>query len=131
VPRATCRVHTTRGPGRPSGASPARLHLSMDAFAALVTDRFHDSNWTDQEVGFAVAREVSVIAVNLGRTSYGFIGKFQALSAGWNDAAERIVKVLLKNELMFAAYVNALRKSLSWDSVNLFGSRSPRHRERQ
>jgi hypothetical protein len=28
-------------------------HRSMDAFAALMTDDFHDSDWTDQEAGFA------------------------------------------------------------------------------
>lgn len=31
------------------------LH-TMDAFAALLTHGFHDSDWTDQEVGFALAR---------------------------------------------------------------------------
>ncbi len=28
----------------------------MDALAALLTTDFHDSNWTDQEVGFAIGR---------------------------------------------------------------------------
>lgn len=49
------------------------LH-SMDAFAALVTENFHDSDWTDQEVGFALARRVPVIAVKLERDPYGFLG---------------------------------------------------------
>ena len=29
---------------------------SMDGFVALMTEKFHDSNWTDQEVGYAFAR---------------------------------------------------------------------------
>jgi hypothetical protein len=94
------------------------LH-SMDAFAALITDGFHDSDWTDQEVGFALARGVPVIAVRLGRDPYGFIGKFQALRAGWDDAAEGIVKLLIRHERMFAAYVQVLRKCRSWDQGNL------------
>jgi len=49
---------------------------SMDGFAALLTEGFHDSAWTDQEVGYALARGVPMIAVRLGRDPYGFIGKF-------------------------------------------------------
>ena len=61
------------------------LH-SMDAFAALMTEDFHDSNWTDQE-GIRARRGVPVIAVRLGRDPYGFLGKFQALRADWDGAA--------------------------------------------
>ena len=55
----------------------------MDGFAALMTKNFHDSNWTDQEIGFALGRGVMVIAVNLGRNPYGFIGDMQALKTSW------------------------------------------------
>ena len=54
---------------------------SMDGFVALLTADFHDSDWTDQEVGFAIARGVPLIAVRLGKDPYGFIGKFQGLSS--------------------------------------------------
>ncbi|MGA9048524.1 MAG: toll/interleukin-1 receptor domain-containing protein, partial [Dehalococcoidia bacterium] len=53
------------------------LH-SMDALIALLTDDFHNSDWTDQEVGFAFGRSVPIIPVKLGRDPYGFMGKFQA-----------------------------------------------------
>jgi hypothetical protein len=36
---------------------------SMDGFAALMTNGFHESDWTDQEVGFAFARGVPILAV--------------------------------------------------------------------
>jgi TIR domain len=85
------------------------LH-SMDAFAALMTEDFHDSNWTDQEVGFALARGVPMIAVQLGCDPYGFLGKFQALRTDWNGAAEGVVKLLMKHDRMFNAYVQALRQ---------------------
>jgi TIR domain len=52
---------------------------SMDGFVALLTPDYHDSSWTDQEVGFALARRVPIIAVRMGKVPYGFIGKFQAL----------------------------------------------------
>jgi len=51
------------------------LH-TMDSFVALLTEEFHDSLWTDQEVGFAFGRGVPIISVKLGKDPYGFIGKF-------------------------------------------------------
>lgn len=91
---------------------------SMDGFVALMTVNFHDSEWTDQEVGFAIARGVPIIAVRLGKDPYGFIGKFQGLSSKWPTAAEDIVKILIKNNRGFSAYISALRKCPSWDSGN-------------
>lgn len=93
--------------------------ISMDAFAALLTEDFHASDWTDQEVGFALARGVPVIAVQMERLPYGFIGKFQALRANWDTAAEGIVKLLINDDRMFSAYVQAMRKCSSWDIGNV------------
>ncbi len=94
---------------------------STDGFVALMTANFHDSDWTDQEVGFAFARGVPIVAVRLGKDPYGFIGKFQGLSSTWLTAAEDIVKILIKNDRMFIAYVQALRKCSSWDGGNTMG----------
>jgi len=98
---------------------------SMDGFVALMTANFHDSDWTDQEVGFAFARGVPIIAVRLGKDPYGFIGKFQGLSSTWLTAAEDIIKILIKNDRMFSAYVSALRKCPSWDSGNTLAKALP------
>ena len=92
---------------------------SMDGFVALMTKEFHDSYWTDQEVGYAVARGVPIIAVRLGADPYGFIGKFQALSSSWESAADDIVKLLINNSEMFEAYVQMLRRCPSWDAGNV------------
>jgi len=91
---------------------------SMDGFVALMTEDFHDSNWTDQEVGYAVAKGVPIIAVRLGKDPYGFIGKFQALSSTWQSSVEDIVKILIKNDQILSAYIQALRNCPSWDSGN-------------
>jgi hypothetical protein len=53
---------------------------TCDAFIALLTPEFHESNWTDQEIGFAMGRGVLIVSVRLGQDLYGFIGKFQALN---------------------------------------------------
>lgn len=95
---------------------------SMDGLAALMTADFHESEWTDQEVGFAVARSVPIVAVQLGLTPYGFLGKYQGLSSSWAKAAGDIVGVLLKSERMFATYVNALRACPSWTHGNTLGA---------
>jgi hypothetical protein len=91
---------------------------TMDAFVALMTDKFHESDWTDQEVGFAIARGVPIIAVKLGRDPYGFIGKFQALISSWATAAEKIAGVLIKHDRMLNAYIKALHRCCQFDEGN-------------
>lgn len=92
--------------------------FSMDALVALMTDEFHDSLWTDQEVGCAFGRGVPIISVKLGRDPYGFIGKFQALSCGWDIAAVEIVKLLIKYDRMLSAYIKAVQSCVSYDQGN-------------
>jgi hypothetical protein len=93
------------------------LH-TMDSFIALLTDNFHDSLWTDQEVGFAFGRGVPIISLRLGKDPYGFIGKFQALSSSWEDAALEIVKILISKEPMINAYINAIKQCAKFDDSN-------------
>lgn len=91
---------------------------SMDAFVALLTKKFHNSYWTDQEVGYAVGRGVPLIAVKIGRDPYGFIGKFQALACDWTDAPFSIVTLLIKQPSMLAAYIRAVQTCKSFDQGN-------------
>ncbi len=53
--------------------------FSMDALVAILTPRFQESKWTDQEVGFALGRGVLVIPLRKGLDPYGFIGKIQGI----------------------------------------------------
>ena len=92
--------------------------FSMDALVALMTEGFHDSLWTDQEVGVAFGREVPIVAVKLGRDPYGFIGKFQALTCSWNTADKEIVKLMIKHERMLNAYIKAVKDCVSYDQAN-------------
>ena len=52
---------------------------TCDALLALLHPGFHESNWTDQEIGYAMGRGVPIVTVHLGTEPYGFIGKFQAI----------------------------------------------------
>ncbi len=91
---------------------------SMDGFVALLTDDFHDSDWTDQEVGYALARGVPIIAIRIGIDPYGFIGRFQALSCSVDQAALEIVKLLIKHPKAVDGYIKALRLVNSYAEAN-------------
>ena len=74
--------------------------LSMHVLIALLTEGFSNSNWTDQEVGVAVGREVLVIPVSLGKDPYGFIGKYQAIrgfSKNNQEIADEIYDVIQRS----------------------------------
>jgi len=55
---------------------------------ALLHPTFHFSNWTDQEVGFAMGRAVPTFSIHLGQDPYGFIGRFQAFNGNRKTAAQ-------------------------------------------
>lgn len=98
-----------------------RALRSMHALAALVTADFHASNWTDQEIGWALGRGVPVFPVRLDVVPYGFIGKIQAIPASFehiDSLASSICQALLRNSQthmhMRRAIVEAFEKSKSF-----------------
>jgi hypothetical protein len=97
----------------------------MDGLVALMTDNFHDSQWTDQEIGYAFARQVPIIAVRLGSDPYGFIGKFQALTTSWDEAPKKIRGLLCKSSDFFPAYLRAIRACQSWTDANYLAEYFP------
>jgi nucleoside 2-deoxyribosyltransferase len=60
---------------------------TCDALVAMLHENFHASNWTDQEIGFAMGRGVPAFAVRFGQDPYGFIGRFQAFNGNRKTAA--------------------------------------------
>lgn len=96
-----------------------RALFSMDALVALLTSDFHDSNWTDQEVGVAIGRGVPLVAVRLGCDPYGLMGKGQGLGgctlSDTHSIAARVFQVLVKRlsdksrlfECALAAYADS------------------------
>ena len=95
-----------------------------DALAAFLTPDFHDSLWTDQEVGFCVRRRVLIIPVRVRMDAYGFLGRYQALTPGKRDAAwiaNALFDILLDHELtaerMAPAVVKMLEDSGSFASA--------------
>ena len=66
---------------------------TMDAMVAVHTPGFSASFWSQQEVGFALGRDVKVISFKYGEDPTGFIGKHQALPRR-NRTAIEIAKAI-------------------------------------
>ena len=97
---------------------------SMHALCAMLTPGFHQSNWTDQEIGFALGRNIPVVSIRLGQDPYGFIGRNQALRgnlAVLYPVAVSIADVLLREArtkvAMRDALVGALERAKSFASA--------------
>ena len=96
--------------------------FSMDALVALLTECYHDSDWTDQELGVAIGRNVLVIPVWLGRDPYGLVGKGQALrGCSWSEPAitatkifDLLVRRLPDKRRLFEAALFSYENSISW-----------------
>jgi hypothetical protein len=94
---------------------------SMHAMVALLTPDFHQSHWTDQEIGAAFARGLPVVPVRLGSDPYGFLGKYQALPGDLgkpDELAAGLVGILEKKPIVGDLVREALVQSL--ESANTF-----------
>jgi hypothetical protein len=99
---------------------------SCDALAAWMTPAgFKESDWCDQEIGFAVSRGLLVIPLRFGLDPYGFIGKYQALTIRdqhpFNEIARSIFDLVVQHELSRRAMARALvwryENSASFDAT--------------
>lgn len=85
--------------------------FSMDALTAFLVPGFRDSNWTDQEVGVAVGRDLLIIPVRRELDPYGFIGKFQGiqgLGKKVDQVAKEIVNLLTRHPKSKSKYASCL-----------------------
>lgn len=59
---------------------------TMEIMLAFVTNNFHESTWTNQEIGYALGRNIPVISLKLEETDpSGFISNLQALKGRLED----------------------------------------------
>ncbi len=74
---------------------------TMDFFISLHTKDFSESAFAQQEVGFAIARNVPIIPIKFEENPKGFIDKTQAIIVGKNKAeavVEDILGILESND---------------------------------
>ncbi|MDT0263197.1 toll/interleukin-1 receptor domain-containing protein [Jatrophihabitans lederbergiae] len=88
--------------------------VTSDAMVVFLHDGFKESNWCDQEVGFAMARRIPVLPLNIDLNPYGFMGKLQAeLCAGMAapQIGDKIVQWLIRTPSAQAAMTDGLVKA--------------------
>jgi len=98
---------------------------SCDALAAWLTPPFRQSDWCDQEVGFAVGRGILVIPMRFRLDPYGFIGRYQAMTIKpeqkFHEIARSLFELVLRHERSRFAMARALvwqfEQSRSFDAV--------------
>ena len=84
--------------------------LSMDAFVALITEDFYDSEWTSQEIGFSQAFDIPHIYINLGGGNpNGFAANSQALKCSWTTAHKEIFENLLEFDNVRNEFIDNLK----------------------
>ena len=74
---------------------------TCDGMLVLLHTGFHKSKWTDQEIGYAMGRQVLIIAARFGTDPYGFIGRFQGMSGNGKTAgtmATELFGILRRHE---------------------------------
>ena len=60
---------------------------SCDLLVAMVTEGYHDSEWTDQEVGWVLGRDLAIVPISLdGALPKGFLESYQAIKRKPNEA---------------------------------------------
>ncbi|MDP3739734.1 MAG: toll/interleukin-1 receptor domain-containing protein [Hyphomonadaceae bacterium] len=95
-------AHEDIEPTKPWEAEIRKALHTMDAFVSMHTPGFCVSNWTQQEIGFAVGRGKKIIAFRMGEDPTGFLSKDQALLRKGRNAeqiAEEIVALLAEDPM--------------------------------
>lgn len=93
--------------------------MTMEVLLVLLTDDFHESEWTNQEVGYALGKGIPIVCVKVGSIDpKGFIASRQALKAPYNnmyEAASLIQRTLLNEigqasrlkEILIGAFISS------------------------
>lgn len=92
-----------------------RALKTMNALAALLVPDFRNSNWTDQEVGYAIGRGIPIIPLKYNQDPYGFIGRFQALNCTNQipyTIAGHIARLLIEHDSTQTSVADAIARRL-------------------
>ena len=84
---------------------------TCDGMLVLLHPGFHESKWTDQEIGYAMGRQVLIVAARFGTDPYGFIGRFQGMNGnGKTDRtlARELFDILRQHETTRARTAEAV-----------------------
>jgi hypothetical protein len=118
-----------------------RAVADSDMLVAVLTPKFRESVWTDQEIGIGIGLGRPVIPISAGENPYGFFGHIQGVRWGsesqegldrrldgtrlWSRAqrAERDTRVgralILQGVLTHEGVLQSLEVSSSWDTTRV------------
>jgi hypothetical protein len=107
-----------------------RQHLrDCEVFLPLLTTHFHESYWTDQETGIAVAHRKFILPLKVDVNPYGFISEIQALRIGKSigDSCWKIARALAAepdfSREVRSAVIEMFAASGSFDETPLIATR--------
>ncbi|MCM2286555.1 MAG: TIR domain-containing protein [Desulfobacula sp.] len=89
---------------------------TMEVMVAVVEPGFRDSEWCDQEVGFALGRKIDIIPLRAGLDPYGFFGKFQGIQIKGKypeDVSNEITQLLLKKPKHRSRLLQSMSKAFT------------------
>ena len=100
---------------------------TMEVMVLFLTDDFHESIWTMQEVGYALGKGTPIISLKLGKNDPpGFVGHRQALKGNVNNpigAAQGLFpligKALHKEERLQDILITSFIESPSWSDTQI------------
>jgi hypothetical protein len=103
-----------------------RALRTADVLVGLAHPNFTDSVWTQQEVGWALGRDIPVLLIGIGETPRGFPARYQAPMLGQSHrtawrVASTIAVWLTRQDRWGSAVVNALVHDLEYATSYVAG----------
>lgn len=93
---------------------------TCDGLIAILTKDFYDSDWTMQEIGWALGRQIDVISISFEENPKGFIGKYQSIkNVNSLDDYKKMLANLTINEKIFDKVINSLTTFADYNDINL------------
>ena len=102
---------------------------TMEIMVVLLTDGLHESVWTNQEIGFALGRDIPIVCIKVGaHDPEGFIASIQALKTspeGIASAAPELIRALIEElgqeerhkEILIEAFVSSINYNDTMDNL--------------
>lgn len=92
---------------------------TCDGLLAVLTKDFYDSEWTEQEVGAAIGRNIDTFSLNLGSNPNGFLNKFQSIPyKNLETDYKQILSYLIENENILTNLIELLDSSVDYHIIN-------------
>ena len=117
-------AHETIEPGQLWQREIEAALRSMHALIALITPDFHASNWTDQEVGWALGVGAYVLPVRRDANPYGFLSEVQAIQGVGktvgqvaDETFQTLVRIAATKGPLLEAIVAGFEESKSYNAA--------------